>query len=75
MLTVRYLKQRKTEISLSESRMYKKRQTSAITGRFQTLTWRPGETVQNLESPGLSGRVDSPAVFLKTFDSLFYAVQ
>ena len=30
-------------------------------GRFQTLVWRPGEMVQNLESPGLSGRVDSPA--------------
>ena len=29
-------------------------------GRFQTLIWRPGETVQNLESPGLSGRIDSP---------------
>ena len=28
--------------------------------RFQTLIWRPGETVQNLESPGLSGRVDGP---------------
>ena len=31
-------------------------------GRFQTLIWRPGETVQNLESPGLSGRVDSPGL-------------
>ena len=30
-----------------------------LSGRFQTLIWRPGETVQNLESPGLSGRVDS----------------
>ena len=29
--------------------------------RFQTLIWRPGEMGQNLESPGLSGRVDSPA--------------
>ena len=29
---------------------------------FQTLIWRPGDTVQNLESPGLSGRVDSPDV-------------
>ena len=26
---------------------------------FHTLTWRPGDTVQNLESRGLSGRVDS----------------
>ena len=32
-----------------------------LSGRFQTLIWRPGETVQNLESPELSGRVDSPA--------------
>ena len=29
-----------------------------LSGRFQILIWRPGETVQNLESPGLSGRVD-----------------
>ena len=33
-------------------------------GRFQTLIWRPGETVQNLESPGLSGRVESPVLLL-----------
>ena len=32
-----------------------------LSGWFQTLIWRPGKTVQNLESPGLSGRVDSPA--------------
>ena len=32
-----------------------------LSGRFQTLIWRLGKTVQNLESPGLSGRVDSPA--------------
>ena len=31
-----------------------------LSGRFQTLIWRPRDTVQNLESPGLSGRVDSP---------------
>ena len=31
----------------------------SISGRIQTLIWRPGETVQNRESPGLSGRVDS----------------
>ena len=31
-----------------------------LSGRFQTLIWRPGETVQNLESRGFSGRVDSP---------------
>ena len=32
-----------------------------LSGRFQTLIWRPGKTVQNREFPGLSGRVDSPA--------------
>ena len=32
-----------------------------LSRRFQTLIWRWGEKVQNLESPGLSGRVDSPA--------------
>ena len=31
-----------------------------LSRRFQTLIWRPGEMVQNLESSGLSGRVDSP---------------
>ena len=39
-------------------------QTLAITvsGRFQTLIWRPGDTVlQNLESPRLSRKDDSPA--------------
>ena len=30
-----------------------------LSRRLQTLIWRPGETVQYLESPGLSGRVDS----------------
>ena len=30
-----------------------------LSGRYQTLIWRPGYMVQNLESPGLSGRVDS----------------
>ena len=28
-------------------------------GDFYSLIWRLGDTVQNLESPGLSGRVDS----------------
>ena len=32
-----------------------------LSGRFQNLIWRLGETIQNLESPRLSGRVDSPA--------------
>ena len=30
-------------------------------GGFHTLTWRLGDTVQNLVSPGLSGRDDSTA--------------
>ena len=29
-----------------------------LSGRFQTLIWRARDTVQNLEFPGLSGRVD-----------------
>jgi len=34
-----------------------------LSGRFdQTVIWRPGETAQNRESPGLSRRVDSTAV-------------
>ena len=33
-----------------------------LSGRFYTLIWRPGDTVQNLEySPRLSGRIDSSA--------------
>ena len=36
-----------------------------LSTRFQTLTWRLGEMVQNLESPGLSGRVDSPVYTVK----------
>ena len=30
-----------------------------LSGRFQTVIWRPGETIQNRESPRSSGRVDS----------------
>ena len=47
---------------LSSTRNGKPWQLSA---RFQTLTWRLGEMVQNLESPGLSGRVDSPVYTVK----------
>ena len=36
-----------------------------LSGRFQTLTWRLGEMVQNLGSPRLSGRVDSPVYTVK----------
>ena len=32
-----------------------------LSGRFQTLIWRPREMVQNRESPQLSRRVDSTA--------------
>ena len=47
-----------------------------LSGRFQTLIWRLGDTVQNLESPGLSGRVDSPvnATGLKSFRNCFVTV-
>ena len=31
-----------------------------LSGRFQTLIWRLGETVHNLESLGSSGRLNSP---------------
>ena len=46
-----------------------------LSGRFQTLIWRPGETVQNLESPGLSGSVDSTEVtkcFFSSFNFIVY---
>ena len=39
--------------------------------RFQTLTWRLGEMVQNLESPGLSARVDSPVYTVKPHFNFF----
>ena len=35
-----------------------------LSRRFHTLIWRPGDAVQNLESPGLSGRIDSTALIL-----------
>ena len=38
-----------------------------LSGRFPTLIWRPRETVQNLESPALSGRVGSLDVALPPF--------
>ena len=48
------------KISLTESQIFKKLQTLAyLSWRFQTLLWRPGETVQNHESPGISRRVES----------------
>ena len=56
------LKQRKIFENLwSESRVYKKQQLWRLSGRYQTLIWRPGGAVQNLDSLGLSGRVDSTA--------------
>ena len=42
-------------------------------GRFSTLTWRPGDTVQYLESPGLSGRVDSLA-FRTNMKTIWYSM-
>ena len=36
-----------------------------ISRRFRALIWRAGDTVQNLESPGLSGRVDSTVVHIR----------
>ena len=45
-LTEKKLKQCKIfEISLSESQIYKKWQLRRLSGRFQTLIWRLGETV------------------------------
>ena len=68
MLKVKLFKQRKIfEISLTESQIYKNCKLRQLSGRFQTLTWRPGEMVQNRESPRLSGRVDSTGLL----DSLF----
>ena len=51
MLKVKWLKQ-KVE-STRNSKLLQ------LSGRFQTLIWRLGETIQNRESPRLSGRVDS----------------
>ena len=48
-------------------------QEIAILGRYQTLIWRPGDTVQNLESPGLSGRVDSTEMLLFQSERCDYA--
>ena len=33
---------------------------------IQSLIWSPGETVQNLESPRLAGRVDAFVAFAET---------
>ena len=61
MLTVRQLKQRKIfEISLSESRIYKKWQTLAIIWEISDSNLETRRKVQSLESPRLSGRVESP---------------
>ena len=48
------------EILLLESRVYwRNGKLRRLSGRFHTLIWSPEETVQNLESPRLSGRVDA----------------
>ena len=46
---------------LSESRVENEEMLNfgRLCRRFHTLIWRPGDMVQNLESPGLSGRVDN----------------
>ena len=46
-----------------------------LSRRFQTLIWRPGETVKNLEPPGLSGRVDIPAVALLQCDQNLFELK
>ena len=47
-----------------ESRVYRRNgKLRQLSGRFHTLIRRQGYTVQNLKSPGLSGRVDSTALF------------
>ena len=57
---------KKIKILRSESWVYKKWQT--LVERFLTRIWRLGDMVQNLESPGFSGRVDStgylPYIFI-----------
>ena len=61
MLTVtikfKYLKSHVRKSNLQEMANF-----SDYPGDNQTLIWRLGETVQNLESPRLSGRVDSPGI-------------
>ena len=46
---------------MSESRFYKQWQTLAIIREISDCNLETEKTVQNLESPGLSGTVDSPA--------------
>ena len=51
------------EILLSESRVNERNaKLQWLSRRFHTLIWRPGDMVQNLASPRLSGRVDSTAL-------------
>ena len=62
MLTVKQLKQCIVfKVILSESRFYKKWKTLAIIREISECNLETEKTVQNLESPRLSGRVDSPA--------------
>ena len=65
LLTIKLLKQRKIfEISLSDSRIYKKWQTSAITREISDSNLETGRngSKSQVKSPGLSGRVNSPDV-------------
>ena len=54
------------ELLLSECRIFwrnGKLKLRRLSGRFQTVISRPGDKVQTLESPGLSGTVDSTACY------------
>ena len=53
----KYLKFTVRNLSLKELAIFGDYQ-----GRFYTLIWRQGDTVQSLESPGLSRRVDGTVV-------------
>ena len=65
MLTIKLLKQRKIfEISLSDSRIYKKWKTSAIIREISDSNLETGrnDSKSQVKSPGLSGSVNSPDV-------------
>ena len=63
-LTVKLLKQCEIFKSLlvGKSSLQLNSKLWRISGRFHTLIWKPGDTVQNLESPRLSRRVDITVV-------------
>ena len=52
------------ELLLSECRIFcRNGKLRRLSGRFQTVISRPGDKVQTLESPGLSGTGDSTACY------------